>query len=47
MSTSEVIAVLHGWILLGESLSAAQCLSAAAVIDGVLLGQSLGRKRRQ
>jgi drug/metabolite transporter (DMT)-like permease len=39
-----VIAVLLGWVLLGEALSAAQCIAAAAVIGGVLLGQSLGRK---
>jgi drug/metabolite transporter (DMT)-like permease len=40
-----VIAVLLGWVLLGESLSVGQCLSAAAVIGGVLLGQGLGRRR--
>ncbi len=34
-----VIAVLLGWLLLGESLSAAQALAAAAVVGGVLLGQ--------
>ena len=39
-----VIAVLLGWVLLGESLSAGQCLSAAAVVGGVLLGQGLGRR---
>jgi drug/metabolite transporter (DMT)-like permease len=41
-----VIAVLLGWVLLGESLSAVQCLCAAAVIGGVLLGQGLGLRRR-
>lgn len=41
-----VVAVLLGWILLGESLSVGQCLSAVAVIGGVLLGQGLGRRRR-
>jgi drug/metabolite transporter (DMT)-like permease len=41
-----VIAVLLGWVLLGEALSVGQCLSAAAVVGGVLLGQGLGRGRR-
>jgi hypothetical protein len=36
-----VIAVLLGWVLLGESLSIVQCFCAAAVIGGVLLGQGL------
>ena len=40
-----VVAVLLGWLLLGESLTAWQCLSAAAVIGGVLLGQGLSRGR--
>ena len=40
-----VIAVLLGWVLLGESLSAGQCISAVAVVGGVLLGQGLGRRR--
>ena len=40
-----VIAVLLGWVLLGESLSVVQCFCAAAVIGGVLLGQGLGRRR--
>jgi drug/metabolite transporter (DMT)-like permease len=40
-----VIAVLLGWVLLGESLSIVQCLCAAAVIGGVLLGQGLSRRR--
>ena len=40
-----VIAVLLGWVLLGESLSIVQCFCAAAVIGGVLLGQGLGRRR--
>jgi drug/metabolite transporter (DMT)-like permease len=39
-----VIAVLLGWVLLGESLSAGQCLSAAAVVGGVLVGQGLNRR---
>ena len=34
-----VIAVLLGWGLLGESLSAGQSAAALAVIGGVLLGQ--------
>jgi len=40
-----VIAVLLGWVLLGESLSVVQCFCAAAVFGGVLLGQGLGRRR--
>jgi drug/metabolite transporter (DMT)-like permease len=40
-----VIAVLLGWAALGESLSILQCLCAAAVIGGVLLGQGLGRRQ--
>jgi drug/metabolite transporter (DMT)-like permease len=40
-----VVAVLVGWVLLGESLSLVQCLCAVAVIGGVLLGQRLGRRR--
>jgi drug/metabolite transporter (DMT)-like permease len=35
-----VIAVLLGWAVLGESLSAGQAAAAAAVVGGVLLGQS-------
>jgi drug/metabolite transporter (DMT)-like permease len=42
-----VTAVLLGWALLGEALSAGQALAAAAVIGGVLLGQSLGGGRQR
>jgi drug/metabolite transporter (DMT)-like permease len=41
-----VIAVLLGWALLGESLSAGQALAAAAVVGGVLLGQSRHGRRQ-
>ncbi len=41
-----VIAVLLGWLLLGESLSAGQAVAAVAVVGGVLLGQGLGGRTR-
>jgi len=39
-----VVAVLLGSLLLGESLSVAQSVSAGAVIAGVFLGQRRGRR---
>lgn len=45
LNLTPVVAVLLGWVLLGESLTTGQLLSAAAVVGGVLLGQGLGRRR--
>ncbi|MDC7235892.1 MAG: DMT family transporter, partial [Spirochaetales bacterium] len=34
-----VVAVIMGWIMLGESLTAVQCMASAAVLTGVIISQ--------